>query len=136
MHDQETQRKFVALRAQGRSFVRIATELGVCKSTLIEWSRKFRFEIHNLRAIEMEALQEEFVAGREERVRALGAQLRAVEAELRTRNVAELPTARLFALAESFRRQIRRETGEMSFSSPAADIPESEYHEEVQDWPA
>ena len=47
MKDQETVNKFVELRSQGCSFTRIATELGVAKSTLTEWSRKFRFEIHN-----------------------------------------------------------------------------------------
>jgi hypothetical protein len=50
MKDQETVQKFIELRAQGWSFVRIAAELGVAKSTLTEWSRKFRFEINNRRA--------------------------------------------------------------------------------------
>ena len=49
MKDQETVNKFTELRAQGWSFARIATELGVAKSTLTEWSRKFRFEIFSLR---------------------------------------------------------------------------------------
>ena len=55
MHDAETQQKFVGLRAQGRSFSRIATELNVARRTLIDWSRKFQFEIQNQRAIELEA---------------------------------------------------------------------------------
>ena len=53
MHTAETQQKFVERRAQGWSLVRIATELGVAKSTLVEWSRKFRFEINNQRALEL-----------------------------------------------------------------------------------
>ena len=134
MHDQETQQKFVELRAQGRSFARIATELKVAKRSLIDWSRKFQFEIHNRRAIELEALQEEFMASREERVRRLGTQLAEVEAELQKRSVAELSTARLFALADALRRQIQRETGEVRFSSPINEIPAAEYHEEAQDW--
>jgi hypothetical protein len=40
MKDQETVQKFIELRAQGWSFVRIAAELGVAKSTLTEWSYK------------------------------------------------------------------------------------------------
>ena len=41
MKDQETVQKFIELRAQGWSFVRIPVDLGVAKSTLTEWSRKF-----------------------------------------------------------------------------------------------
>ena len=46
MKDQETVQKFIELRAQGWSFARIAAELGVAKRTVIEWSRRFLFEIH------------------------------------------------------------------------------------------
>ncbi len=50
MIDTEIQQKFIQRRAQGWPFARMASELGVSKKTLIEWSRKFRFEIQNLRA--------------------------------------------------------------------------------------
>ena len=137
MKDQETQQKFVELRTQGRSFARIAEELQVSKRTLIEWSRKFRFEILNQRAIELEALRERYVAGREEEVRQLGERLREVEAELATRQVAELSTPRLFTLAGSLRRQLEHVTGgEMHFSTPVRAIPADEYHDEAQDWTA
>ena len=95
MKDPETQQKFVDLRARGRSFVRIAEELQVSKRTLIEWSHKFQFEIQNQRAIELEALRERYLKGREEEVCQLGERLREVEAELATRPVAELSTPRL-----------------------------------------
>ena len=136
MHDQETQQKFVALRAQGRSFSRIATELNVARCTLIDWSRKFQFQIQNQRAIELEALQEKYLATREERLARMGGQLAEVEVELQKRSVTELSTARLFALAESLRRQIQRETGEVRFRTPVNEIPGKEFHEEAQDWAA
>jgi transposase len=134
MKDQETQQRFVELRTQSWSFERIARELDVSKSTLINWSRKFRFTIQNQRAIQLEALQEQLLASRESRARALAEQLRAIEAELAKRNVAELSTSRLFALAESFRRQILHETDELLFSSPLKEIPEEEYHEHTHEW--
>ena len=135
MKDQETQQKFVDLRARGRSFARIAEELQVSKRTLIEWSRKFQFEIQNQRAIEMEALRERYLATREEQVRHLGERLREVEAELASRKVAELSTPRLFTLSESLRRQLEHATGgELRFSAPVESIPADEYHEEAQEW--
>lgn len=134
MKDVETQQRFVTLRAQGWSFERIAVDLSVSKGTLINWSRKFQFEIANQRAIALETLQEQLVATREVRARAFAEQLRRVEAELAKRDLSELSTGRLFHLAGSLRRDILRETGSIRFTTPVNDIPEGEYHEQVQDW--
>src|ERR1051325_4764325 len=134
MHDGQVQQRFVHLRSQGCSFARIASVLNVSKQTLINFSRKFQFEIQNLRAIELEALQEQPVATREVRARALGEQLAKVQQELKKRDVAELFTSRLYSLADSLRQQILRETGQIQFTSPLKEIPDEEYDEEVQDW--
>ena len=134
MHDLQTQQRFVQLRAQGWSFIRIAKELSVAKQTLVTWSRKFQYEIHNLRAIELEGLQEQLLSTRESRARILTDQLRKVEGELAKRNVADLSTSRLFALAESLRRQVITETGAIQFSVPIREIPNDEYCEQAQDW--
>lgn len=45
-----------------------------------------------------------------------------------------MSAARLLAPADSLRRQIQRETGEVRFNSPINKIPASEYHEQAQDW--
>jgi len=136
MENTEIQLRFVHLRSQGWSYARIAQELGVCKRTLINWSRKFQYEINNQRAIELEALQETLVATREARARALAEQLRAVEDELKKRSLADVPTSRLYAMADSLRRQILRETGAVQFTSPITEIPREEFHEEIQKWAA
>src|SRR5215469_16424379 len=85
MKDQETVQKFIELRAQGWSFTRIATELGVAKSTLTEWSRKFRFEIHNRRALVLDDLQDRILGTVQHRVASLAEKLGRVEQELRQR---------------------------------------------------
>ena len=134
MNDVETQQRFVCLRAEGCSFARIAEELKVSKPTLIKWSRKFQFDIQNNRAINIEALHEKWLSTREARVAALGQQLQKVEAELAKRDLTSLSTHQLFTLAESLRRQIKHETGEIQFTTPVSDIPTNEFHEQVQDW--
>jgi hypothetical protein len=134
MIDAGKQQRFIQLRSQGWSFARIAAELDVAKGTLITLSRKLHFEIQNQRAIELEALQEQLIASREARARALAAQLQRVEQELQKRDLSQVSTGRLFGLAESLRRQILRETGQVRFTSPADDIPAGEYHEQVYDW--
>jgi hypothetical protein len=54
MKDQRTVLRFIELRSAGVSFARIAEQLGVAKSTLINWSREHQHLIQNLRAIEWE----------------------------------------------------------------------------------
>jgi hypothetical protein len=134
MNDTETQQRFISLRAEGWSFARIADDLTVSKPTLIKWSRKFQFEIQNQRAINIEALHEKWLSTREARVTALGEQLQKLESELAKRDITSLTTHQLFTLADALRRQIKSETGSIQFSTPVAEIPSDEYHEQVQEW--
>jgi Tfp pilus assembly protein PilO len=134
MHDEKTVNRFIELRASGWTYARLMTELNVSKPTLIAWSRKHQFQIQNLKAIELEALREKWLASTAERVNALGEQLRKVETELAQRDVSSLTTAQLHTLARNLRRQIEQATGPMQFTSPVSEIPSGEYHDQVQDW--
>ena len=134
MHDEKTVQRFIDLRAQSWSYARIMTELNVSKPTLIAWSRKHQFQIQNLKAIELEALSEKWLASTTDRVNALGEQLRQVEAVISRRDVGELTTPQLHVLARSLRRQIEQVTGTTGFTVPINEIPAAEYHEQVQDW--
>jgi len=134
MHDDKTVQRFIELRAQGWSYARLMTELNVTKPTLIAWSRKHQFQIQNLKAIELEALGEKWLASTTDRVNALGEQLRRVETALGQRDVGELTTPQLHTLARSLRRQIEQATSSPGFTVPVNEIPADEYHEQVQDW--
>ena len=134
MHDDTTVQRFIELRAQGWSYARLISELNVSKPTLIAWSRKHQFQIQNLKAIELEALGEKWLASTADRVNALGEELRKVEAELGRRNLGDLTTPQLHTLARSLRRQIEHATGSPGFTIPANEIPSEEYHEQVHDW--
>ena len=136
MKDQETQQRFIELRSQGWSFNRIAAELNVSKRTLINWSRKFRFELQNLRAIELEALREKLIATAEMRARALAHELTRIQIELQTRDLSKVSTTRLYSLAHSLRRQILQETATPGFSFPKDEAPNDEDHEQVTTQPA
>ena len=134
MHEPQTVQRFIQLRAQGWTFARLIPELNVSKPTLIAWSRQHQFEINNLKAIELEALREQWLASTTDRVNGLGEQLRRVETELGRRDLAALTTPQLFTLARSLRRQIEQATGPLQFTVPVAEIPANEYHDQVQDW--
>jgi hypothetical protein len=68
------------------------------------------------------------------RLRSLGEQLRKVEGELATRDIKALSTPQLYAMARNLRRQIQQTAGPVQFTSPVRDIPDDEYHDQVQDW--
>ena len=56
MKDNEIKTRFMELRAQGLPLKKIAAEIKVSKTTLINWDRDFKGEIDNLRAVELEAM--------------------------------------------------------------------------------
>lgn len=115
MKDQETKTKFVELRAQGWSFDRIAQELKTSKQTLINWSRDLQTEIANLKAIEIEALQERFYMRKAQRIELFGNKLQAIKEELDKRNLSELPTKELFDLFIRYSNLLKNEAMETIF---------------------
>ena len=85
MKDNETKEKFIELRAKGYSFDKISSELKVCKQTLIYWSRDFEEEIGNLKAIELEALQEQYFMTKKQRIEKLGETLNVLELAIKNK---------------------------------------------------
>ena len=134
MHEQKTVERFIELRVQGWVFTRIAAELNVAKNTLIDWSRRHQHTIANLIAIERENRLHEHLATGESRMRKLGEQLRAAEAELAKRDLATLSTGRLLTHVESLQRRLQKEAGPMRFVSAVDQIPEDEYADRIQVW--
>jgi hypothetical protein len=134
MHDDKTVQRFIDLRVQGWVFARLAQELKVSKTTLVEWSRTHQHTIANLKAIERENQLGQHLASGEDRMRVLGEQLRVAEAELAKRDLTALSTGRLLTLVESLRRQLRREAGPLQFVTTVDNIPVDEYADRIQIW--
>lgn len=130
MHTADIRHRFVGLRAQGWSLARIAAELHLSKSTVVEWNRTARQEIHDLKSLELEALQERVLVSHEVELQRLTAQLNRIEEVLAQRNLACLSTESLFVLAATVRAQLRRLTSvpvlkTASAAGPAGENPSS-----------
>jgi transposase-like protein len=95
---EEQKSRFIHLRAKGNSYARIAKELGVSKGTLVNWNTELEAEIAQVRSIELEALQEEFFLLKEGRIRLLGEQLKAIQAEISKRDLSKVNTDKLMEL--------------------------------------
>jgi orotate phosphoribosyltransferase-like protein len=129
MHPAETHNRFIELRSQGWTLARIAGELNVSKRTLIQWQRQHQAQIADLRALELEALQDRVLASHEKELASLASQLDRVEAILAKRKLECLSTEFLFCMAGALRSQIRKQRINPVFpgaSSPATPAETSE----------
>jgi transposase len=95
---EEQKSKFIHLRAKGYSYAKIAKELGVSTSTLTNWNQELQEVIANAKAMELEALQEEYFLLKEGRIKLLGEQLKAIQKEISGRDLSKVSTERLIEL--------------------------------------
>jgi hypothetical protein len=121
-HPDETKTKFLELRAAGMPYSRIATELNVTKTTLIDWARKHKARIDNLRAIELEAAQERFLGSRERQIEILGARLRALEHELDKRKPEYMTYRELNELIRETRGRLDKLCVDPAFADEGNDV--------------
>ena len=90
--------QFVQLRAKGLSYAKIAKELKVSTSTLTNWNQELHEEIAEAKAMELEALQEEYFMLKEGRIRLLGGQLKTIQEEISGRDLSKVSTEKLMEL--------------------------------------
>ena len=113
----EVKQQFIELRAQGWSFDKIAKELGKAKQTLIDWSKEFKEEIGNYKALELEVLYEGYYLLKEARLRRLGEVVNKLSGELQERDLKDLPTDKLLDLYLKYSDKIKEEIVETSFKT-------------------
>src|SRR3954447_22243465 len=108
MYSAKTQDKFIELRAQGWSLGHIATELHIAKRTLVEWNRELAADIKSVRALELELLQEKFLATREQELARLARLKKDIDDELANRTLSFVPLEKLFRLSAELGKQIHQ----------------------------
>ena len=106
---------FVMQRAQGKSFDKIADDLGITKQTLIKWQGELFSQIREQEFFEVQAITEAYAVTRRQRFDATAKALHAVLAELSRRidtdQLAELPTDKLVNLALTLEKRLMQDTG-------------------------
>ena len=106
---------FVMQRAQGKSFDKIAQDLGVTKQTLITWQSELNDQIKEQTFYELQTITEAYAVTRKQRFDANAKLLGAVMAEMTRRadadQLAEIPTDKLVNLAMVLERRISQDTG-------------------------
>ncbi|MBN1362844.1 MAG: transposase [Sedimentisphaerales bacterium] len=127
---EEQKCRFIELRAKGYSFARIARVLKVSKGTLTAWNAELEAEVAKVRAMELEALQEEFFLLKEGRIRLIGEQLKAIQTEIGRRDLSKVNTDKLLELQLRYFSELKGEyveTGQRTKTGPklnSSDIAE------------
>jgi len=117
MKDKQTKERFIELRGQGLPLKRIADEIGVSKTTLVNWEQDLKEQIDNLRAMELEALYDKYYLSTRKKVEFFGDVLSRIQGELETRDLSTIPTEKLFAMYAHFYREAQHALPELTFRS-------------------
>jgi hypothetical protein len=117
MNTSDVKEKFIELRAKGYSYERISKELGKCKQTLVDWAKKYEEEIANLKSMELEALNEKYFLQKQRKIEVFGESLKAIQKELSSRDLREVPTDKLMDLFLKYFSYLEAEKIEPSFKT-------------------
>jgi hypothetical protein len=90
MHPTSKIGSFMALRANGWSLDKIAKHINVSKGTLWSWDVKHQAEIHLLKHMQLERVQEQYLPSYEEELKGLALQLTRVEEALAKQDLATM----------------------------------------------
>ena len=125
-HDNDQRMAFVMQRAQGKSFDKIADDLGITKQTLIKWQGELFAQIREQEFYEIQLITEAYAVTRRQRFDATAKTLGAVLAELTRRvdtdQLAEMPTDKLVNLALILEKRLTQDTGRELVSVRTGDI--------------
>lgn len=114
-HDNDVKMAFVMQRAQGKSFAKIADDLGVSKQTLIKWQGDLDNQIREQEYFEIQTITETYAVTRRQRFAVTAKLLQAVLAELTRRadaeQLADMNTDKLVNLALTLERRLNQDTG-------------------------
>ena len=117
MKTQQDKERFIELRAKGYSYNKISELTGLAKQTLVDWNADLEERISNLKAIELEALYEQYQLLKEDKIRNFGAILSKITEELNARDFTKVPTGRLLELYLLYHEKASSEIVEPSFKT-------------------
>jgi hypothetical protein len=119
MHDTSKTGSFMALRANGWSLAKISKELNISKSTLWEWDNKQQNEIHLLKHLQLEKLQERYLPTYEEELSKLRSYLDRLELALENQDFSKMGPEYVLQMAL----QLRARLGKMREQVPLRNVP-------------
>ncbi len=94
----EDKAKYIQLRAEGKSYRDIATQIGISKDTCTRWEADLKAEIAERKADQLEELYESYHMTRQARITQLGEAIRKIDSAIDTVSFDEASPERLLDL--------------------------------------
>lgn len=98
MKDTRIKEAFIEHRAAGMSFDKIASEIGVSKQTLINWSKEMQADLANAKTIARDSYLRRLELHEQGRLELLGEIQHSLKKEVRLRDLSQIPTDKLIEL--------------------------------------
>jgi len=109
------QKIFIELRAAGKSYKQISDKLDVTRQTLINWSKKFKNDIANAQALQIDHIRQEYLINRQHKLRVLGTNFNQVTEEILNRDLSQIPTWRLYQIQHQILEQLDKDPAMIEF---------------------
>ena len=117
MTDRDTENRIIELRARGKSYSTIASELKIGKQTALDVCKKYKEQIATLQALELEQLYEAQRITSTERITAIASLMHRVREEIDSRDLSQVPTEKLIDLYLKQASALKEEIVEPNFQS-------------------
>ena len=113
--DPDIRRRFIDMRAEGRSLLKCSEELGIAYNTALNWNKDDAELISRARSLLAEELYEKYFMAKQRRVALFGERLLAIKEELDKRDLSEIPTPKLFDMMIKCEERLKREEKDISY---------------------
>src|SRR5258706_14536380 len=122
MHTNEEKAAFLVLRANGWSLDKISRKLKVPKSTLFRWESDQRAQIHMIKCVQIEKLQEKYLSSFEEELQHLSSYLARVENALAKHEFDSMRPEYLLQAALHLRTRLNKFQSDVPLHAPIQQI--------------
>jgi hypothetical protein len=125
MYPIEITDQFIELRSRDISLERIAQQLGINKSTAIDWQRRYQAQIDEFKAIHLDAVRERLTTRYEDELKYAMTELKRIRAELKTRDWDYEATTFLHHAEAATYRRVQKLCALADFPKRASDKPQN-----------
>lgn len=109
MQPAEKKREFIRLRAEGKSYSKIAGQLQISKATCTKWQKELEASITELQREQLHELCSSYGMTKEARIRSLGDTLEKINASLQAADFSEVDPAKLLDLKLKYAEALKGE---------------------------
>jgi hypothetical protein len=123
--------KFIELRASGKSFKNISSELSIPYSDLLNLSKKYSYEINNLRAIELDDVANKYQISKSQRIEFIGSLISKLKNELNSRDFSDIPSEKLIDYLLKYSQLLGKELEPTTFKQINSGFDLADFSSEV-----